>query len=215
MIWWRLRNKVREVFWLPPLAPRGGESVPPHPRLELVLGRAVPGALVRLFPAVAMVVVGALIGPIGPWGWALLIVLATAVTWRPRRPIAPGFVLLVGLWVFIADDLLTVSPTGAVEGVWRVSVLVFAVHALLVASTFVTHVAWRGLVDGAVLWRVIRSLLGVQAFAQTLLLLSAWLRAGFGGQVSNDWLRLVGVGAVVGVVLLAVPRQWLVRRTGP
>lgn len=212
MIRWRLWNKVRELFWLPPLAPRSGEAVPPHPRLDLMLNRTAPGALVRLLPAAGMVVIAMAVGTVGLLGWVLVAVAGAAITWRPRWPIAPSFALLTGLWVFAGGDLLTVSATGAVEGVWRVSVLVLAVHGLLAVAAFTCHVAWRSLVEVAVLGRVARSVLGAQAIAQTLVLLSAWLRAGLGGQSTQDWLRLLAVAAVVGVVLLAMPRHWLVRR---
>ena len=206
MSWWRLRNRVRELFWLPPLPPPTGEPVPPHPRLELVLGRSVPGALVRVFPALLAVACGGLLGGFGPAGWVLIGVAAVALTWWPRQPVAAGFVLLVGLLVYVGDDLFAVeASTGAVPGLWRAATLVLVVHCLLSASALAGHVAWRALVEAAVLWRAMRSVLGGQAIAQTLLLLSGWLRASLVGAASQDWLRLLGVAAVVGVVLLALP----------
>jgi hypothetical protein len=206
MIWWRLRNRVRELFWLPPLAPRTGEAVPPRPRLELLLERPLPGALVRLGPALLVVACGLLLGRIGPVGWVLTGAAALTLVWRPEWPIAAGFALLTGLWVYVGDDLLAVAPeTGSVPGLWRASGLVLLVHALFVASALASHVSWRSLVETEVLWRVARSMVGPQAIVQTLLLLSGWLRASVRGGPPQDWLRLLGMIAVVGIVLLAVP----------
>lgn len=206
MIWWRLRNRVRELFWMPPLAPPSGDAVPPHPRLELVLDRPVPGALVRLFPAVLAVACAALLDGIGPVGWTLTGAAALALVWRPQGPVVAGFALMVGLLVYVGGDLLAAQPaTGSVPDLWRLSALVALVHAVFSASALASHVSWRSLVESAVLRRAVRSMLGAQAIAQTLLLLSGWLRASLGGGVSQDWLRLFGVVAVVWIVLLVLP----------
>ena len=164
MIWWRFRNRVRELFWLPPLPPPTGEHVPPHPRLELELGRALPGVLVRLLPAGLAIACGGLLGGLVPALWVTIGVAALALAWWPRRPVAAGFVLLVGLLVFTRDDLFAVEPsTGAVPGLWRAAALVFTVHCLLSASALAGHVAWRALVEISVLGRAVRSVLGGQA----------------------------------------------------
>jgi hypothetical protein len=215
MIWWRLRNRVRELFWLPPLAPRTGEVVPPHPRLELLLERPVPGAVVRLLPAALAVACGLLLVRINPVGWALIGIAALALVLRPHWPVAAGFALLVGLWVYVGGDLLAVQPaTGSVPDLWRASALFALLHALFSASMLATHVPWRSLVEGAVLARAARAMVGPQAIVQTLLLFSGWLRAGVGGGVSQDWLRLFGVAAVVGVVLLGLTGILARRRAG-
>jgi hypothetical protein len=203
MIWWRIRNRVRELFWLPPLAPPSGEPVPPHPRLELVLGRSVPGALVRLSPALFALACGGLVGGLGTAGWVMIAAAAAALAWRPRRPVAAGFVLLVGLLVYAGEDLFAVEPAGTVPGLWRAAALIFVVHCLFSASALAGHVAWRALVETSVLGRAVRSVLGGQAIAQTLVLLTGWLRASLIGSAAQDWLRLVGVAAVVGIVVLA------------
>ena len=204
MIWWRIRNRVRELFWLPPLPPPTGEQVPPHPRLELVLGRSLPGVLVRLLPAGFAFACGGLLGALGSPGWVVFAVAALALVLWPGRPVAAAFVLLVGLFVFAGDDLLAVEPsTGAVPGLWRAAGLVFVVHSLFSATALAGQVAWRALVEVSVLGRTARSVLGGQAIAQTFVLLVGWLRAALVGSVAQDWLRLLGVAAVVGVVLLA------------
>src|SRR5665647_745372 len=46
---WALRNRLRELFGLPPVPPRpGSAAVPAAPRVEVTLAGAVPGAVVRL-----------------------------------------------------------------------------------------------------------------------------------------------------------------------
>ncbi len=215
MIWWRLRNRVRELFWLPPLAPPTGEEVPPHPRLELLLARAVPGAVVRLLPGALAVGCGLLLVRISPVGWVLVGLAALALVLRPHWPIAAGFAFLVALWVYIGGDLLAVQPTtGSVPELWRASALVAALHAVFSASMLAAHVSWRSLVEGAVLARAVRAMVGPQAIVQTLLLFSGWLRAGVGGATPQDWLRLFGVAAMVGIVLLGLTGILARRRAG-
>src|SRR5665647_3482569 len=91
--------------------------------------------------------------------------------------------------------------------------LVLTVHMLLVGTALAAHVAWRSLVETGVLLRAARTVLATQAVAQSVLLLVGWLRAW--QAVGQEWLRLVAVAAVVGVALLVVPREWLVRRPRP
>jgi len=208
---WALRNRLRELFGLPPVPPRPGSAVvPAAPRVEVAMAGAVPGALVRLLPPVLVVAGAALSGATG-FAWYLTALAAIAVTWWPRFPWAAIIVGFFGLWVFGRDDLLALDTVaGTVPGLWRMAALVLIVHLLLVGTALAAHVAWRSLVEAGVLLRGARTVLGTQAIAQSVLLLVAWLRAW--QPVGQEWLRLVAVVAVVGVALLVVPREWLVRR---
>ena len=144
-------------------------------------------------------------------GWLLVAAALVGVVWRPHGPAPALFTGLVGVLVIAGGDLLLADPlTGTVPGVWRVGALMLVVHLLLVSAALAGHVAWRSLVDVAVVGRAVRGLLGGQAVAQSLLLLVAWLRAWQPG--GQEWLRLFAVLAVVGVAAALVPREWLLRR---
>ena len=209
-LWW-WRNRLRELFALPPLPPPNHTPVPARPRLSVILDRTVPGAVIRLLPAVLVLTLGALVGVAGR-GWLPTVAVAVAVTWWPRTPVAPSFVLLVGLWVLRGDDLLLAERPGTFPDPRDAAVLVLCVHLLLAVTTLAEHVAWRAVVESAVLVRFARSVIGVQAVVQSLLLLVAWLRAGPLGTAAWEGLRLAAVVAVVLTSLLVLPRQWLVRR---
>lgn len=205
-----LRDRVRDLFGLPPLPPRDGDDVPPVPRVVVGLRAALPGALVRLVPGALVVALAALAGMREGW-WVVVVAGALVVTLRPRAVLAAAAVGVVALWVLASGDLLAVDPvTGTVPGVWRVAGLVLAVHLLLVAVALAGSVSWHALVEAGVLWRAARSVLPAQAVAQSVVLLVAWVRAGVVGQA--EWLRAVAVLAAVVAVLAAVPRSWLVPR---
>lgn len=207
---WVLRNRLRALFGLAPLPPRRGEAVPPVPQVEPSLGPTLPGAVVRLVPAALAVVVGALVGVAEGW-WVLVAAAALLVTGWPRQPFVVAYVGVAAVHLLAGDDLLLADPrTGEVPGVLRLAGLVLAVHLLLAATALASHVAWRALVEVAVLARAVRSVLAAQAVAQSALLLVAWVRAGVVGRL--DGLRAVAVVAVVLAALVAVPREWFVRR---
>lgn len=210
MLRWRIRNKVRELFWLPPFPPPTGELVPPPPRVDVGLAPCAPGALVRLVPGLLLLGVTGLTGVGGPVVWWVAAVLALLVTVVPRAPIAAGYALVLGLLVFIGGDLLARDPdTGAVGELWRIALLVAGVHAVIAAAALAEHVAWRSLVELGVLWRTARSVLAVQAIAQTLVLFAGWLRAVLVGAESLELLRLLGLAAVLALALTALPSRWL------
>src|SRR5665647_1373862 len=78
---WALRNRLRELFGLPPVPPRPGSAVvPAAPRVEVAMAGAVPGAVVRLLPSVLVVAGAALSGATG-LAWYLT-ALAAHVAWR-------------------------------------------------------------------------------------------------------------------------------------
>lgn len=207
---WRIRNRVRELFWLPPLPPPTGEFVPPSPRVDVALARCAPGALVRLVPGLLLLGVTGMAGVGGPVVWWIAGVLAVLVTVVPRMPIPAGFALVLGVLVFIGGDLLAQDPdTGAVGELWRVALLVAGVHAVIAAAALAEHVAWRSLVELGVLWRTARSVLAVQAIAQTLVLFAGWLRAVLVGAESQELVRLLGLVAVLALALTAFPSRWL------
>lgn len=214
MRWWLLKNQVRALFGLAPVPRRSGQTASPVPRIEPSLGRVVPGALVRLAPAGLVVAVAALAGCRDGW-WVLPGLAALATVGWPRHHVLVGvYVGIAATWLIADGDALLADPrTGAVSGVWRVAALVLTVHLLLVAATLAAHVTWRSLVEVAVLARALRSALVAQAVAQSAVLLVAWVRAGVTGQL--DLLRGLAVVAAVLIALVAVPRQWLLRRPRP
>lgn len=201
-----MRRRLRELFGLPPLPPRTGPAVPPRPRIEVLVGPVVPGALVRLALPV-LVAVGALLGRApGPW-WTVVVIVAVAVTWWPRPQVTAPYVLLIGLWLLADDDRLLADST-----LWTVALLVAVSHLLLTGAALAEHVAWSARVEGAALLRFARSVLGAQAVVQSLLLFVAWVRASLAGQVSIELFRVTAVIAVAVIALLVLPRRWIARR---
>ena len=206
---WALRNRVRELFGLAPVPPPRGVLVP-VPRIRVGLAGAVPGAFVRLTPAIAVLAAAVLAGCSGG-GWLFVVVAVVGVVGWPHGPVAALYTGLVGVWVILAGDLLLVDQvTGTVPEVWRVGALMLTVHLLLVGAALAGHVAWRSFVEVAVLGRAVRTIAAGQAVALSLLLLVAWLRAWQPG--GQEWLRLFAVLAAVAVAALLVPREWLLRR---
>lgn len=214
--WWLLRARLRELFGLPvpppPETDEAAEPVPPAPRVELALARAVPGALVRLLPGLLVVAGGALVGA-GSTVWTVTAVFAVVVTWRPVWPVSALFTLALGVWVLGGDDLLLLDPrTGTVPGIWRLAALVLTVHLVARLAALAAHVGWRSTVEVPVLGRLARSVLTVQVVAQSLVLLVAWVRTGLGGAGGQEWLRIVAVAGAALLALLLVPREWMQRR---
>ena len=211
-----IRRVLADVWrWItggpPPDGPDGPAPLGPRLRLELV--DAVPGAVVRIAPALLVLWCAVLVGG-APFAWLTAAVGAVAVVWRPDLPTASVAAVLVALWVFGGGDQL--SERAGSAGLLRMAGLVLALHLLLRVTGLAAHVAWRGFVEGAVLARLARSLLGAQLVAQGLLLAVVWLRSGIGGPVAGqEWLRVVAVVAAVVATVLVVPRSWLVRRRRP
>lgn len=184
----------------------GGVGVPPRPRVEIELEGAVPAAVLRLLPAV-LVVVCAVVVDGGSVVRVLALAAAGLLVWRPEWPVAPMMALLTGLWVLGRDDFAD-GP----DGPWRLAALVLVVHLLLRSAALAGHLAWRSRIERAVLGAVARSVVGVQLLAQGLLLATGWLRpsagAGAGTGGGQEGLRVVAVVAVVVVTALVVPRAW-------
>ncbi|WP_199424812.1 hypothetical protein [Actinotalea solisilvae] len=203
-------DRVREALGLPVR-----HGVPSPPRVELRLAGAVPGSVVRIAAALAVVAVVGLSGPPPQLGVVLAAAAALVLRW-PTWPVAPA-VLLVTLFVVLAGpDLLAVDASGDASGLVRASALVLAVHLMLRLGALAGRIAWRGRVDRAVLGTVGRSVLGVQVVVQGALLAVVWLRSGFGTTPGvQEALRLVAVLAVAAVAVLVVPRAWLARSWRP
>lgn len=205
MSWWRLRVRVRRLLGL---AARPEDRATNPPRVELALGRTLPGAVVRLLPVVPVLVCAAALGATARV-YAAAAVAGVLAGWRPRWPVAAGLVLVIGVVVLATGDVLVVDPAdGAVDGVWRAGWLVLGTHLLLVAAALAGHVSWTGSVEARVVGRALAGAAPAQAMGQSLLLLVAWLRAG--QPVTHEWLRLLAVLAVVGAAVL-LPRAWWLR----
>lgn len=201
-------DRLRGLLGLGPARRQDEPAVPAPPSVQVVLAGAVPAALVRLLPGALVLGCAALVAS-GPLSWVLALVAAVLVTWRPDWPVVPGFLLLVGIWVYARGDLLgtVAAHTG---GLLRLAALVLAVHLLTRVATLARHVPWRGLVEVPVLLRLLRSMAVVQVVVQALLLAAVWLRANLGlSAVGQEWLRFVAVAATVLVAVLVVPRSWV------
>lgn len=196
-------DRVRHALGL-----RVRRGVPAPPRVVVELRGAVPGSVVRI--AAALAVVGVVVLSGAPTVVVVLGVAAAGVVLRrPAWPVGPVVVLLVGFSVLGTPDLL---GAGGGPGAVRAAVLVLGVHVMLRLTALAGRIAWRGVVDRAVLGAVARSVLAVQLVAQGALLGVLWLRGGFGAAAGQDWLRIVAALALVGVVLLVVPRGWMRER---
>lgn len=204
-----LGARTRELLMMAPSARSSRPAPSPPVRLELAGG--VPGAVVRLVPAVLVLVVTGL-ADVGVAGWWVGAAAAVGVAWRPDFPVAALFLLFVGGWVFAGPDLLGVAAAQT-GGFLRLGALVACVHVLMRATGLAQHVGWRTLVEVPVLWRALRSVLVVQVVVQVLVLATVWVRANLGAWLGGtEWLRLVAVLAVVAAVIVLVPRDWFAVR---
>ena len=184
---------------------------PPPPTVVLGLHGAVPGALVRL--GASLLLAGTLLlVDAGPLMITLAVAGAVVVAWHPQWPVAQLAALVVGVVVIAGPDLLgagLLTEAGG-DGLLRVGGIVVGVHLMLRVSALAARTTWRSVVEGSVLAGVLRSVLAIQVLVQAVLLAVVWLRSGLGGVVAGqEWLRLLAVIAVVGVVLLVVPRGWV------
>lgn len=184
---------------------------PPPPTVVIALHGAVPAALVRL--GAGLLLAGTLLLVDGS---PLMVTIAAAgavlVGWQPQWPVAQLAALVVGIVVLAGPDLLgagLLTEAGG-SGLMRVCGLVLGVHLMLRVSALAARTTWRSVVEGSVLTGMLRSVLATQVLVQAMLLAVVWLRSGLGGVVAGqEWLRLLAVVAVVGVVVLVVPRTWL------
>lgn len=177
--------------------------VPAGPALRVDLARSVPGWAVRVLPA-AVVLLVALASGGGSVVWFVAVAVAGLIALRPGWPTAGGVVALVGTWVLAHDDLLAAGPGGAL----RLAALVLGAHLVVRLGGVAAHAAWSARVEVAVLRRTLLPVVLVQTGVLVLLVVVGVLRSGV-GIPGVGWLRGVAVVAVVTLVLLLVPRQWL------
>jgi hypothetical protein len=160
--------------------------------VEIDLGRAVPGRVVRGLPALAAVAAEAVAAPHGMAGWARAGWLAGSAALLLRAPgtgAAGGVLLTTGL-------ALLARPAEE----WRTALLVLLLHAVVVLAPLAAYVPWRSSVELAVLTRTALGAALAQAVAQLLAL--AALPAAAGG--AHPWLRVLALAATV--VLAVVSR---------
>ncbi|MDO8122041.1 hypothetical protein Q6346_12040 [Isoptericola sp. b490] len=166
--------------------------------LVVDLPGAVPGWVVRLLPAVAVLVCGAAL-PADPFAWVVLPLIALVAALRPGGTVP---VLLAGI---LAAALLFGGPVGypVLAG------LVLGVHVVAAGCAFTRHVAWGAVVDPAALRRVLVAQVPTQLVAQAFALVAAGLAgvtpAAGGGPLSLA-LRAVALGSL-GWLVLAIPRR--------
>lgn len=175
------------------------------PALELDLGASVPGWHVRVGVPLLVLVCAAVSGG-GAVVWTGAVVIAVLVALWPSMPAGAVLPLLAALWILGRQDLLA-DPAGQAV---RLGALVLGVHLAVALAPLAEHVAWTARVEVAVLRRAAVRVLRVQLVVQALLVLTALVRAGAGGATVGS-LRVLAIPAVVLLVLLALPREWLRR----
>lgn len=195
-------------------------------RLRLELGSTVPGALVRLLPGAALVVLAAVDGLLADLGGTapagglvgsgvvevLVLGVAALSAWRPAAPSAAIALVLLALRVLSGPDLLAAGALGLV----RLGLLLLGTHLLLRLAGLAAHTAWSARVELVVLRRWLASVVPVQAGVAVLVGAVLGVRATTAGVPAegSGVLRLVAVVAAVAVVLAVAPQSWL-RRLRP
>jgi hypothetical protein len=181
-------------------------------RIELELGRAVPGWTLR----VGLGGVGGLLValsraadlPLGPTrvfvAMALvgLVAAAGVAVVRPGSPAVGVLVVVVGLFEIG-------RPAGFTA---RTFVLILLVHVVLRVAAVAAQAGWRARVEVAVLAAQVREVAVVQAGVQVLALAAAsvpLVTAGANGGGVGAWVRVAAVGGVLALVVLLLPRTWL------
>lgn len=185
-------------------------------RIELELGRTVPGWLLRVaLGGVAGLLValsGAAALPFGATrGFAvtvLILLVATGCTVVVRPGGVAGGVLVAGVGLVALHE-----PAGFAA---RTFALILLVHVLLRLAAVAGQAGWRARVELAVLAAQAREVAVVQVGVQLLALAAAGagmiVRAGGLGGGIGAWLRVAVVAGVLALVVLLVPRSWFVRR---
>ncbi|WNB85810.1 hypothetical protein [Cellulomonas sp. ATA003] len=202
----------------------GVPAAPRHPpRVEVDLGPTLPGALVRVLPAVLVAVLGLLLAG-HEVVWAALGAVAVLATVRPGWLVGPPLVLLVGLLVLVGPDALAVGGGGAgagggegagaaggaavdVVGAARLAAVLAVLDLTLRAVALAVHTPWRSRVEWAVAGRVGRSVLTTQLVLQPALLLTLGVRAVTGGGLpggAGDGWDAAGLVRVVTLVVAGV-----------
>jgi hypothetical protein len=185
-------------------------------RIELELGPAVPGWVLRVLlgggAGLLVALSGAVDLPVGParwFGWVALVALVVVAGTGVVRPggVAAG-VLVVGVGLFALR-----APAGVTA---RTFLLILLIHVLLRLSAVAAHAGWRARVELAVLGVQAREAAVVQVGVQLLALAAASVppmtSAGAAGAGIGAWVRAGVAGGVLALVVLLVPRTWFVRR---
>lgn len=168
---------------------------PLSPRVEVVTARTVPAWVLRLL------VVATLAGALAlltrhQAHWLVAVVLLVGIAAQPDGLATALFVGGLGL-------LLAIGPADPWQA--QVFVLVFVVHLAVELGAVTGAVPIEAEVEWRVLLRAAPGFLGVQAVAQALTLLGAWVA---GQPPAMPWLPLL---AAVGLAVLAWAVTWQLR----
>ncbi|MEE6273646.1 hypothetical protein V2J56_09840 [Georgenia sp. MJ206] len=170
-----------------PWGRRGGAGAhtDDDPRMRILLERAVPGWLLRL--ALALAVLASAASVAQDTSHLVAGVLAGAVlAWRPHP-------LLLGAVVALVALVLLTAPGGPA---WQLPALVLATHLAWRLGVLADAVPWTAHVEAGVLADAARPFVAIQALAQALALAATLLA----GAAPVPWLA---VGAAAALAVLA------------
>lgn len=180
-------------------------------RIELELGRAVPGWTLRVgLGGVGGLLVGlsrAADLPVGPTRVFVAMALVGLVGVLCAAVVRPGS-LTAGALVVVVGLFEIGRPAGFTA---RTFVLILLVHVLLRLAAVAAQVGWRARLEVAVLTAQAREVAVVQVGVQLLALVAASMSlvtAGADGGGLGAWVRVGAVGGVLALVALLLPRTW-------
>jgi hypothetical protein len=192
---WSRREALRDrVVELARSTPRALPSLRHRrPRVQLALGPAVPGWLLR---ALLLVLAGVAVQAAGAGSTLLGVGLLVAV----GPVVRPG-----GAWPVVVVGFVAVVALTAGDGAWRPGAFVAlaASHLLVAVAALLGPFGWSVRVEAAVLLVLLRRHLPVQAATQLVALVGAVVAQ---GRVELGWLGPLAALAVGALVVVLGPR---------